>query len=167
MRGRFVSLLEVASILICPHLAGFGNAQHKMAPKELGIVVDDIRPEAIDQTVPPKPIGPTPPDLQAHSIPPIDSIAEEENATKHNRFRMATIILALYLTVFIAALDQTIIATAIPTITSSLNSASGYTWIGGAYLIANAAAGPIWTKLSDIWGRKPLLLGSVVSGLCD
>src|ERR1700753_27946 len=30
--------------------------------------------------------------------------------------------------------------------------------IGGAYLIANAAAGPIWTKLSDIWGRKPLLL---------
>jgi MFS family permease len=33
--------------------------------------------------------------------------------------------------------------------------------IGGAYLIANAAAGPIWTKLSDIWGRKPLMLISV------
>ena len=34
--------------------------------------------------------------------------------------------------------------------------------IGGAYLIANAAAGPIWIKLSDIWGRKPILLASVV-----
>ena len=33
--------------------------------------------------------------------------------------------------------------------------------IGGAYLIANAAAGPIWVKISDIWGRKPILLASV------
>ncbi|TID26732.1 putative MFS transporter [Venturia nashicola] len=70
-----------------------------------------------------------------------------------------SIVTALYLTLFIAALDQTIISTAIPTITSSLHSASGYTWIGGAYLIANAASGPIWTKLSDIWGRKVMLLG--------
>jgi hypothetical protein len=81
--------------------------------------------------------------------------------TVRSPFRTFTVLIALYLTVFIAALDQTIIATAIPTITTSLNSASGYTWIGGAYLIANAAAGPIWTKLSDIWGRKPLLLVSV------
>ena len=31
-------------------------------------------------------------------------------------------------------------------------------WIGGAYLLANAACGPIWAKCSDIWGRKPILL---------
>ena len=53
-------------------------------------------------------------------------------------------------------------STAIPTITSDLNSAAGYTWIGGAYLLAKAAAGPIWTKSSDIWGRKPALLLSVI-----
>jgi MFS family permease len=64
------------------------------------------------------------------------------------------------LTLFIAALDQTIVATAAPTIASSLNSARGYTWIAGAYLIANAATSPLVTKFSDIWGRKPLLLGS-------
>jgi len=52
--------------------------------------------------------------------------------------------------------------TTIPTITTDLNSASGYTWIGGAYLLASAAAGPLWTKGSDIWGRKPALLGSVL-----
>ena len=61
-----------------------------------------------------------------------------------------------------AALDQTIIATSIPTITADLRSAAGYVWIGGAYLLANAATGPIWTKCSDIWGRKPALLVAVV-----
>lgn len=60
-----------------------------------------------------------------------------------------------------AALDQTITATAIPTISAQLHSASGYTWIGGAYLLANAAASPILAKMSDIWGRKPMLLAAV------
>jgi len=52
-------------------------------------------------------------------------------------------------------------ATATPTISAELHSASGYTWIGGAYLLANAAAATIWAKLSDIWGRKPILLLAV------
>ncbi|TKA24182.1 hypothetical protein B0A54_17611 [Friedmanniomyces endolithicus] len=66
------------------------------------------------------------------------------------------------LAVFIGALDQTIMATSIPTISAQLHSASGYVWIGSAYLLANAAAGPVWAKCSDIWGRKPALLGAVV-----
>lgn len=70
--------------------------------------------------------------------------------------------MALYLATFVAALDQTIVSTAIPTITSQLHSASGYTWIGGAYMLAKAAAMPIWAKLSDIWGRKPILLASLL-----
>jgi len=45
---------------------------------------------------------------------------------------------------------------------SELNSASGYTWIGGAYLLASSAASPIWAKLSDIWGRKPIHLTAVI-----
>ena len=49
-------------------------------------------------------------------------------------------------------------ATAVPTISNELHSSSGFVWIGGAYLLANATAAPIWTKLSDIWGRKPVLL---------
>lgn len=60
-----------------------------------------------------------------------------------------------------AALDQTIVAVAIPTICSELHSASGYVWIGGAYLLASAASGPIWAKFSDIWGRKLVLLVAV------
>lgn len=44
---------------------------------------------------------------------------------------------------------------------SSLHSAAGYVWIGSAYLLANAATGPIWAKFSDIWGRKPAILAAV------
>jgi hypothetical protein len=65
------------------------------------------------------------------------------------------------LSLFVSALDATIVATALPTISRDLNSAAGYTWIGGAYLLANAASGPIWAKLSDIWGRKPIMLAAL------
>ncbi|OCK79945.1 putative MFS transporter [Lepidopterella palustris CBS 459.81] len=84
-----------------------------------------------------------------------------ESNVPRSKLRMFAILVALYLSLFVAALDQTIVATAIPTISAQLQSASGYTWIGGAYLLANAAAGPIWAKLSDIWGRKPILLAAV------
>ncbi|PVH94960.1 MFS transporter-like protein [Periconia macrospinosa] len=80
---------------------------------------------------------------------------------KRSTWRMVAIIVALFLSLFVAALDATIVATAAPTISSDLNSAAGYTWIGAAFLLANAAAGPIWAKLSDIWGRKPILLAAL------
>ena len=80
-----------------------------------------------------------------------------------SKLRMLAILVALFLSLFISALDQSIVATAIPTISAQFHSASGYTWIGGAYLLANAAAAPIWSKLSDIWGRKPILLAAVAT----
>ncbi|KAL8872453.1 MAG: hypothetical protein Q9174_001923 [Haloplaca sp. 1 TL-2023] len=69
------------------------------------------------------------------------------------------IMLALCIAVFLAALDTTIITTAVPTIAVRFNaSEADYTWIGSSYLLAAAASGPTWGKLSDIWGRKPILL---------
>jgi len=93
------------------------------------------------------------------------SVRDAESAVDgraRSKFRIAMILTALYLSLFIAALDATIVATALPSITADLHSAAGYIWVGGAYLIANAAAAPIWVKLSDIWGRKPIALGAVV-----
>lgn len=52
-------------------------------------------------------------------------------------------------------------STAIPTIVRNLHSATGYTWIGSALALATAASSPIWAKVSDIWGRKPVLLAAV------
>lgn len=46
--------------------------------------------------------------------------------------------------------------------TKDLGSAAGYTWIGGAYLLANTATSPMWIRISDIWGRKVALLGAII-----
>ncbi|ETI26930.1 hypothetical protein G647_10029 [Cladophialophora carrionii CBS 160.54] len=97
---------------------------------------------------------------------PVDPVSELPDpgpqAQPRSKFRMAMILIALYMSLFVAAMDATIVATATPTITADLHSAAGYIWIGGAYLIANAAAAPIWVKFSDIWGRKPIFLVAVV-----
>jgi multidrug resistance protein len=68
------------------------------------------------------------------------------------------IMVSLCASVFLAALDVSIITTALPTISEHFHSNAGYTWIGSAYLLANAASTPVWGKFSDIWGRKPILL---------
>ncbi|KAI1780331.1 MFS general substrate transporter [Hypoxylon cercidicola] len=91
----------------------------------------------------------------------IEALTISEDATVRSKLRIYTIFIALCLTLFIGALNQTIVATAIPSIAADLQSAAGYTWIGGAYLLANAAAGPTIAKCSDIWGRKPVVLASV------
>ena len=52
-------------------------------------------------------------------------------------------------------------ATAIPTIVHELGSADQFAWIGAAYLLGSTTSSPIWAKLSDIWGRKPILLAAV------
>ncbi|GAB1198961.1 hypothetical protein APSETT444_008291 [Aspergillus pseudonomiae] len=53
----------------------------------------------------------------------------------------------------------TIISTALPTMASHFNaSESGYSWMASSYMLANAAAVPLWGKISDIWGRKRILL---------
>ncbi|KAI4659497.1 uncharacterized protein J4E79_006029 [Alternaria viburni] len=88
-------------------------------------------------------------------------VEEQAQSGKRSRLRMVAIITALFLSLFVSALDATIVSTALPTISRDLNSATGYTWIGGAYLLANAASGPIWAKLSDIWGRKPIMLAAL------
>ena len=80
--------------------------------------------------------------------------AANDEPEHRSKWRLYPAMTALYLTLFLAALDITSLATSIPTIAAELNSAAGYSWIGGAFLIADAATGPIWAKMSDIFGRK-------------
>jgi EmrB/QacA subfamily drug resistance transporter len=80
---------------------------------------------------------------------------------------------ALALTMFLASLDQTIIATALPAISGDLGGLDKLSWIITAYHLASAASTPLWGRSSDLYGRKRLfvaaimifLLGSVLSGL--
>jgi len=73
--------------------------------------------------------------------------------------RRRLVMLSLCLAQFLAALDITIVATALPTIASSLHAtAIQYTWVGSAYNLASTASTPLWAKLSDVIGRKAALL---------
>lgn len=62
------------------------------------------------------------------------------------------------MSVFLAALDLTIVTTALPTIAEYFHSTVGCVWIGPVYLLANGASIPSWGKQSDIWGRPKQLL---------
>src|SRR5262245_65879896 len=61
----------------------------------------------------------------------------------------------------LSALDQTIVSTAMPRIISELNGLSLYAWVTTAYLLTSTVMVPIWGKLGDLYGRKPVLLASI------
>ncbi|KAI1657721.1 MFS general substrate transporter [Daldinia decipiens] len=95
----------------------------------------------------------------SEGVAPAVQAAEPEAG--RTQFQTTVIVFALCSALFLAALDVTIVTTAIPTITEQFQSPAGYTWIGAAYLLANSATVPSWGKISDIWGRKPVLLAAV------
>ncbi|KAF5011426.1 hypothetical protein FDECE_2446, partial [Fusarium decemcellulare] len=69
------------------------------------------------------------------------------------------IMLSLCLTLFLGALDVTIVSTALPTIANQLHvTAREYAWIGSGYTLSTTASTPVWAKLSDIFGRKPTIM---------
>lgn len=80
---------------------------------------------------------------------------------KRNKLQSVLLMTSLCTAVFLSALDQTIVSTALPTIANYFESASGYVWVGSAFLLAQAVVAPSWGKLSDIWGRKVILLIAV------
>ena len=89
-----------------------------------------------------------------------------------HRARMA-VLGATLLGLFLASLDQTIVGTALPRIVTDLHGDSLYTWVVTVYLLTSTITGPIYGKLSDAYGRKPLLMigitlfliGSALSGI--
>ena len=79
-----------------------------------------------------------------------------------------TILMSLLLTMFLAALDQTIVATALPTIGRQFHDVSNLSWVITAYLLASTAVAPVFGTLSDIYGRRVMItvsLGLFIGGL--
>ena len=89
------------------------------------------------------------------------------------RRRLWLILGALLLGMLLAALDGTIVSTALPTIVGDLHGGSHLAWVVTAYLLASTISTPLWGKLGDLYGRKNLfqlaivifLAGSIMSGL--
>ena len=98
------------------------------------------------------------------SSPPIAAV---DNAAR------LQILGAILLGLFLAALDQTVVGTALPVIVTDLRGNDLYTWVFTAFLLTSTVTGPIYGKLSDLFGRRPMimigiglfLLGSALSGL--
>src|SRR6476646_5034483 len=82
-----------------------------------------------------------------------------------------TILMSLMLTMFLAALDQTIVATALPTIGRQFQDVTNLSWVITAYLLAATAVAPVFGTLSDIYGRRAMIIVALSlfiagSGLC-
>uniref|UniRef100_UPI003D92681E MDR family MFS transporter n=1 Tax=Gordonia sp. B7-2 TaxID=3420932 RepID=UPI003D92681E len=85
--------------------------------------------------------------------------------------RIWSIFGGLMLAMLLAALDHTIVATALPTIVSDLGGADHLSWVVTAYMLATTATTPLWGKLGDLFGRRGLFIACVVifligSALC-
>jgi EmrB/QacA subfamily drug resistance transporter len=94
-------------------------------------------------------------------------------AAQLSQRRIWLILGALMMGMLLAALDQTIVSTALPTIVGDLGGLSHLSWVVTAYLLASTASTPLWGKLGDLYGRKTFfqaaivlfLVGSALSGL--
>ena len=87
------------------------------------------------------------------------------------RRRVLAIVGALMVTMLLAALDQTIVSTALPTIVGDLGGLNHLSWVVTSYLLAITIVTPLYGKLGDLYGRKVVLQGSLVlfligSALC-
>jgi EmrB/QacA subfamily drug resistance transporter len=101
--------------------------------------------------------------------PSRESTASSDGALSHKE--ILTILSGLVMGMFLAALDQTIVSTAIKTIGNDLNGLQAQAWVTTAFLITSTIAAPLFGKLSDIYGRKRLFMLAIVifvagSALC-
>jgi EmrB/QacA subfamily drug resistance transporter len=82
-------------------------------------------------------------------------------------------VVAVLLAMFMAALEATVVATAMPTVVGDLGGLELYGWVGSVYMVASTVTIPLYGKLADLYGRKPILYlglavflaGSMASGL--
>lgn len=79
-----------------------------------------------------------------------------------SRQRLVVITVGLLLTLFLASMESTVVATAMPTIVSKLGGISVYSWAFAAYMITSTTATPIYGKLSDTLGRRSVYAAAVV-----
>ena len=95
--------------------------------------------------------GMTPPSAPAQPAAPV-----------HSRRDLLRGMAGVAATVVLAAFDSTIISTTLPRVAEALNGMALYAWVGTGYLLATAASIMIFGRLGDMFGRKPLMLVSVL-----
>lgn len=107
----------------------------------------------------------------AAEVSPAASISEPLEHQERSHAEIMVVITALMLAMLLAALDQTIVATALPRIASDLNGLNKLSWVATAYLLTSAISTPLYGKIGDLFGRKKIFQLSIViflagSALC-
>src|SRR4051812_37689235 len=95
------------------------------------------------------------------SAPAQGGAPADQQAGQLSHRQILTIFAGLMIGMFLAALDQTIVATSIRTIADDLQELSLQAWATTAYLITATISTPLYGKLSDLYGRKPLFLTAI------
>jgi EmrB/QacA subfamily drug resistance transporter len=121
--------------------------------------------ERWDSPQPPRETG----EVTSPESPPADPF-DQYNYLSHRQ--ILVVLGGLMAGMFLAALDQSIIATALPRIVSDLGGLEHLSWVVTAYLLTSTASTPLWGKISDLYGRRPMfqaaivvfLIGSLVAG---
>ncbi|CAG8458779.1 36321_t:CDS:2 [Racocetra persica] len=90
-----------------------------------------------------------------------DNSSPSSNGTLLHGVELFLVVLGLGCAVFLAALDQTIVSTALPNIVSDFNGLDQIAWVATSYLLTTTSFQPIYGKLSDIFGRKATFLGAI------
>src|ERR1700751_3911704 len=101
----------------------------------------------------------------------MSAVAEVPASEAQPRGRLLAVVGALMLAMLLAALDQTIVSTALPTIVGELGGLNHLSWVVTSYLLAVTVVTPLYGKLGDLYGRKRVLQAALVlflvgSGLC-
>ena len=86
--------------------------------------------------------------------------SKQENAPKE--MRRGWVLAAMMITMMLAAMDSTIVATAIPQIVGDLGGFSLFSWLFSIYLLLQTITIPLYGKLADIYGRKPILIFGII-----
>src|SRR5476651_257821 len=95
----------------------------------------------------------------------------ETTSPQRSHREIMVVITSLMLVMLLAALDQTIVSTALPRIASDLHGLSKYSWVATAYLLTSAVSTPLYGKISDMFGRKKIFQTAIIifligSALC-
>ena len=88
--------------------------------------------------------------------------AEAPVEGERSHAEIMVIVSALMLAMFLAALDQTIVGTALPTIAGDLHGLNELSWVATAYLLTSAVTTPLYGKIGDLFGRKKIFLSAIV-----
>ena len=114
-------------------------AGHHLLSDEAAAELSTIPTEVID-------LGDAPP------LAPANTLTQRE---------VRAILMSLLMAMFLAALDQTIVATALPTIGRQFGDVENLSWVITAYLLSSTAVAPVFGSLADIYGRKATIIGSL------